>query len=104
MDNKDMPATGWPETEDYFGTDGLTKLEYACIHLGVPKTGDPDLDEVIREGERRRVAAMAMQATLSSGAPWFPTEKESHQCSTASQGYADALLTALDREADSERD
>ena len=79
MDNKDFPAnplangadgTPWSlkdiESSTGYSHFGLSKLEYTCIHLGVPKTGDPDLDAVIREGERRRVAAMALQGVLAS--------------------------------------
>lgn len=29
-------------------TEWLTKKEYACIHLGVPMTGDEELDSIIR--------------------------------------------------------
>lgn len=31
---------------------GLSKREYACIHCGVPASGDPELDAIIAEGNR----------------------------------------------------
>lgn len=33
-----------------FNGHGLSKREYACIHCGVPETGDPELDEIIAKG------------------------------------------------------
>lgn len=63
--NADTPATsqsmaagpaGDVYTSGYFdGGEGLTKREYACIHCGVPKTGDPDLDAIIAEGNRQEL-------------------------------------------------
>ena len=36
---------------------GLSKLEYACIHLRIPRTGDPELDALIAAAQRRDAAA-----------------------------------------------
>jgi len=47
---------------------GLTKREQACIQLGIPKTGDAELDEIIMLAERKKMAAMAMQGYLSNSA------------------------------------
>lgn len=64
MKNIDMPAEpiynegGFPGSAEYVGADdprmcsGLTKREYACIHCGVPNTGDPELNAIIAEGNR----------------------------------------------------
>jgi len=30
---------------------GLTKLEYACIHLKIPKSGNEELDKLITESQ-----------------------------------------------------
>ncbi len=35
---------------------GLSKRDYACIHLKVPKTGKPWLDELITESLRNEMA------------------------------------------------
>ena len=43
---------------------GLTKLELFCLHHGVPETGDPDLDSIIRKGNHQKAAMMAMQALI----------------------------------------
>lgn len=34
----------------------LTKREYACIHLGIPESGDQELDALIRKAERNKTA------------------------------------------------
>lgn len=34
----------------------LTKREYACIHLGIPESGDAELDALIRKAERSKIA------------------------------------------------
>lgn len=46
---------------------GLTKREQFCLQMGVPETGDPDLDDIIRKGECKRIAAMSMQGICASG-------------------------------------
>lgn len=46
--------------------DGLTKKEYAAIHLKVPMSGNPELDDMIREAQRNELAARAMQALCVS--------------------------------------
>ena len=56
--NSNTPA--FPTTHSQSGT-GLTKHEYACIKLGIPESGDPELDELILKSERKRIASMAMQ-------------------------------------------
>ncbi len=44
------PAFSGESREIYFF--GLSKLDYACIHLKVPKTGKPWLDALITESLR----------------------------------------------------
>ena len=46
MDNKYKCAFATPSTDNEIGSRGFSKLEYACIHLGVAATGDADLDRV----------------------------------------------------------
>ena len=45
---------------------GLSQLDYACIHLKVPKTGKPWLDKLITESLRNEMAGRAMQGHLSN--------------------------------------
>ena len=39
---------------------GLTKREMFCLHMGVPETGDAELDAIIRKGNRQKMAAEIM--------------------------------------------
>ncbi len=36
-------------------------IQYVCIKLGVPETGDPDLDEIIKKSQRQKFISIAMQ-------------------------------------------
>lgn len=45
---------------------GLTKREYAAIHLRVPRSGDDELDAMIREAQRDALATRAMQGLLAN--------------------------------------
>ena len=44
--------------------DGLTKREYACIQLRVPRSANDELDVLIKEAHRHDAAAKAMSAML----------------------------------------
>jgi hypothetical protein len=66
--NLDMPAMPLPlGSETSAGQDGLTKREQACIALGLPESGDEEIDALIIKSERKRIAAMAMQGLCSKG-------------------------------------
>jgi len=45
------------------GSPGLTKREYAAIHLCVPDSGNPELDAMIEKARRDRFAAAAPDQT-----------------------------------------
>ena len=47
------------------GEKGLTKREYACIHLGIPKSGDAELDALIRKAEMKKIAVMVLQGLIA---------------------------------------
>lgn len=66
MKNGDRSAFTVLDPNGSFWEPGLTKREYACIHLGIPETGDPELDEIIRKSERNRLAGLAMQGMLAA--------------------------------------
>ena len=53
------------EYSDTYSTGGLTKREHAAILLRVPKSGDDEIDAMIREANRRDAAAAAMRGLLS---------------------------------------
>ena len=44
---------------------GMTLREYAAIHLKVPMSGNPELDDMIREAQRNELAARAMEGLVS---------------------------------------
>ena len=44
---------------------GITKREYACIHLGIPKSGDAELDALIRKAEMKKIAVMVLQGLIA---------------------------------------
>lgn len=107
MKNADMPAmptTFFYDDEGVLRTafefsrfeSGLTKREQACITLGVPETGDEELDSLIRKAERKRVAAMAMQGLLSNLPPKDHTSIDGVLVRTAVL-YADDLLEELEK-------
>jgi hypothetical protein len=62
---------------------GLTKREYAAIHLRVPRSGNDELDEMIREAQRHDLAVRAMG--------WCVGEDENETAAEAFI-YADAML------------
>jgi len=45
---------------------GLSAVEYAAIHLKVPKSGTPWLDEMIEEANRQDLAGVLMQGMAAS--------------------------------------
>jgi len=45
---------------------GLSELDYACIHLQIPKSGKPWLDELILEKQRLNLAAQVMSGVITS--------------------------------------
>ncbi len=67
----------------------LSKRDYACIHLKVPKTGKEWLDALITESLRNEMAGRAMQGIIAnSGVDMYPRglAKLAHE-------QADALLS-----------
>jgi hypothetical protein len=51
---------------------GITKREQFCLAMGVPETGDPVLDDIIRKGNRLEVAksiaqGMATKQSMHAG-------------------------------------
>jgi hypothetical protein len=80
---------------------GLTKREQACIQLGIPKTGDSELDEIIMLAERKKMAAMAMQGLLSvydAGNQIVPNTQTVKYMALLSITAADELLFQLQNE------
>jgi hypothetical protein len=109
MNNADMPAmplTG-DAYQDFAAYDessnsssynpecqGLTKREQFCLQMGVPETGDSVLDDIIRKGERKRIAAIAMQGLITlKGSDCMDKDTTAKQCVS----MAGALLKELEK-------
>jgi len=68
MKNPDMPKNptspidtkeSWEEQTAggrFLPSNGLTKREYFCLHMGVAETGDSDLDKIIKRGNKQKAA------------------------------------------------
>lgn len=92
MKNADSLASPIPK----YNQNGLTKREHFCLHAGVPATGDDELDAIIREGERRRIAREALNGMMS-GAKTSLNEEANQTIVRKSVIYADALLAELEK-------
>jgi len=72
MSDLNQAAFARPYSEDHARTDqeyataGLTKREYAAIHLKVPMSGNPELDAMIREAVRRDLAVRATAGWMAN--------------------------------------
>jgi len=77
-------------TSSHIHENGMTLREYAAIHLKVPNSGNPELDEMIDKSVWRDYAAAAMSGLIP-----LDTEYENRSPSgTAREAseYADAML------------
>ena len=70
----DKPAMPSPHFEDD-ELQGLTKREQACLTMGVADSGDAELDAIIEQGNKQRLAGLAMQGLLSASLGEFPRQK-----------------------------
>jgi hypothetical protein len=51
-------------------TPGMTLKQYAAIHLKVPRSGDPEIDDMIRESRRADFAKEAMHIIADKRMSW----------------------------------
>lgn len=71
---------------------GLTKGEYAAIHLCQPISGTPWLDEAIAKARRERLAGQALAAMLIDPNCIAPTKS----LIESSLSIADSIISALE--------
>jgi hypothetical protein len=101
MKNGDLPAMPVDTAQLYesrcdkgtweFAALGLTKREMFCLHNDVAETGDAELDEIIKKGNKQKLAMAAMQGILANS---------SNGMSYAARDavlMADELLAKLDK-------
>ena len=105
MNNADMPITPTiVDTQDstsensggrYVTSNGLTKREKFCLTMGVAETGDEELDAIIRKGNEKELAGLAMQGFCSKcSAP--DTLSTVNKVAAVSIEMAQALLQQLE--------
>jgi hypothetical protein len=76
---------------------GMDLKEYAAIKLKVPRSGDPELDAMIRESRRAeyiRAAFEGMIADEGESPPWIPGEVAKRVIE-----FADAMIAEMEKEA-----
>jgi hypothetical protein len=75
---------------------GITAKQYAAIHLRVPRSGDPDIDGMIRESRRAEFAGQA----LAGYSVCFPESGEPVPGPTAEWCHkmANAMLAEWEKE------
>lgn len=69
---------------------GMPLRTYAAIHLRVPASGIPELDEMIRKARRQEMVGRALQGLLATGI-WTVGE-----CATNAEAAADAAIKAME--------
>lgn len=80
----------------------LSKREYTCIHNGIPETGDEVLDDIIRKGQRMKLASIAMEGMVANPSIMEAVTSSQLINGTAAKRigavsvqYADHLISAL---------
>jgi flagellar motor component MotA len=68
---------------------GMTLKQYAAIHLKVPRSGDPEIDAMIRESVRKDFMERGMEGILV-------TKEEVERV----REFADAMLAEWEKEAE----
>jgi hypothetical protein len=71
---------------------GLSRKEYVAIHLKVPRSGDPEIDAMIRESRRAEFAKAVLNKIACPSRPLMDVMNECFY-------YADAMLAELEKEA-----
>lgn len=96
--NGDMSAMPLPlGDETAAGCDGLTKREMFCLHMGVAETGDAELDEIIRQGNRQKMAVQICNGFISGDFDLAGPRFRLTELASESVATADALLAELER-------
>jgi hypothetical protein len=81
---------------------GMNLRQYAAIKLRVPRSGDSDIDAMIRESRRAEFMGRAMEAKLAgilASSSWDSREIRTGTIVKESFAYADAMLAEWEKEA-----
>jgi hypothetical protein len=79
---------------------GMNLRRYAAIKLKVPRSGDPDIDAMIRESRRAGFAERAMGAKLAgilASSSWDSREIRTGPIVKKAFAYADAMLAEWEK-------
>lgn len=68
---------------------GFTKREQACLMMGVPNSGDDDLNRIIKKGNLLKLSGLAMQGLAPNDDYTFK------KCAEYSISHTTALLNLL---------
>jgi hypothetical protein len=93
---------------DFACTDsGMTLRKYAAIHLKVPRSGDTEIDAMIRESRRDKFAGQALAGItyeyFSNDFNTGSAKADISQIAHCARLVADALIAELEKEAGNEK-
>jgi hypothetical protein len=57
----------FPRDDYHNGVEGMSLRQYAAIHLCVPDSGEPWLDDMIRQAQRDRLSGQALAGLVAGG-------------------------------------
>jgi hypothetical protein len=82
---------------------GMTLKQYAAIHLKIPRSGDPEIDGMIRESRRTEFAEKMMKIVMDELMSWPESAvHDDWQNYVAYKSFrlADAMLAKWEKEKD----
>jgi hypothetical protein len=82
--------------EIFYHSPGLTARQYAAIKLKVPRSGDPEIDAMIRDSRRDDFAKAAMAGILVGNS----TERYENVICHRAVSFSDAMLAEMEKEAE----
>jgi hypothetical protein len=83
---------------DFACTDsGLTKKEHAAIHFKAPRSGDPDIDEMIRESRRADFATNTIDTAFCQYVAVGKKNPSIEETVATAYKIADAMLAELEK-------
>jgi hypothetical protein len=92
-------SDGSPCTDYVLTSSGMTLRQYAAIHLKVPRSGDADIDAMIRDSLRAELAGQVI-GFIALGASREASLKDvPHISAETACAVADVLLAELEKEA-----
>jgi hypothetical protein len=101
-DESAFPSINIPEV-DYYGhpikpcNSGMTPKQYAAIQLKVPRSGDPEIDGMIRESRRAEFAGQVLKGLFSGNG--FVDKTQAAYLAEQCHISADIMLAEWEKEA-----